>query len=292
MIAQILINILLSCSVYALLVLSFRIKYLTLRFFDFSHAIIITFGGYFTYLFSILMDFSLVFAIPLAIIASIAVSLLILRLIYKPLQKKNIENWQMLIASLGTYIIFQNIISIIFGDETKSIRTWEIKKGYFFLNAYITDIQMIIVFTTIILLLLTWLFLNKTIFGKKMKAVSSNPTLSSILGISNYKATVWSFIIGSFLASISGILITLDSDITPTIGFNWLLYAVVAMIIAGMGKMRYVFMSVILLATAQHLSAYYIDSKWLNATAYLILIVFLYFKPYGFSGKKLKKAEL
>jgi len=289
---QILINILLSSSVYALLVFSFRIKYLTLRFFDFSHAIIITFGGYFTYLFSVLMDFNLFLAISLAIISSVIISLLILQFIYKPLQKRNTENWQMLVASLGIYIILQNIISIIFGDENKSIRTWEIKKGYNFLNAYITGIQITLVFSTIILLLLTWLFLNKTKIGKKIKAVSSNPTLSSILGISNDKATIWSFIIGSFLASISGILITLDSDMIPTIGFNWLLYAVVAMIIAGMGKLRYVFMSVVLLATAQHLSAYYIDSKWMNATAYIILIVFLYFKPYGFSGKKLKKAEL
>lgn len=48
----------------------------------------------------------------------------------------------------------------------------------------------------------------------------------------------------------------------------------------------------LILATAQHLSAYYLDSKWMNATAYVILIVFLYFKPYGFSGQKLKKQDV
>lgn len=45
-------------------------------------------------------------------------------------------------------------------------------------------------------------------------------------------------------------------------------------------------------AVYQHLAAYYLDSKWMNATAYIILIVFLYFRPYGFSGKPLKKAEI
>ena len=126
----------------------------------------------------------------------------------------------------------------------------------------------------------------------KIKAVSSNSELSNILGISKDKAIVWSFIIGTGLASCAGILIAADTDMTPTMGFNWLLYAVVAMIIGGMGKIHYLLLGSLLLATAQHLSAYYLDSKWMNATAFIILIVFLYFKPYGFSGKPLKKANI
>lgn len=292
MITQILINILLSSCIYTLLVFSFKIKYFTIRFFDFNHAIIITLGGYFTYLFSILMNLNLFFAIVLAIASSIIISLLILHFIYKPFQKKNLENWQMLIVSLGLYIVLQNTISLVFGNNVKSIRTWKIKKGYSLFNAYITDIQIIIIFTTIVLLIITYFLINKTSIGKKIKAVSSNPTLSKFLGISNEKAIISSFVIGSFLASVSGILITLDSDITPTIGFNWLLYAVVIMIVAGTGKTIYIFISVVFLATSQHLSAYYLDSKWMDAITFMFLIIFLYFKSYGFSGKKLKKTEL
>ena len=90
----------------------------------------------------------------------------------------------------------------------------------------------------------------------------------------------------------AGILIASDVDMTPTMGFDWLLYGVVAMIIAGTGKTRYLVLASLLLATAQHLSAYFFDSKWMNATAYVILIIFLYFRPYGFSGRKIKKTEV
>jgi branched-subunit amino acid ABC-type transport system permease component len=75
-------------------------------------------------------------------------------------------------------------------------------------------------------------------------------------------------------------------------GFNWLLYAVVVMIISGMGKEWHLILGALLLATAQVLVSYFFDSKWMNATAYIILVVFLYFRPYGFSGKKLKKTEI
>ncbi len=157
---------------------------------------------------------------------------------------------------------------------------------------YITDVQIITIVASVGLLFFSWLFLEKTSMGQKIKAVSSNPELSTVLGISKNKVVIWSFIIGSGLAASAGILIAADTDMTPTMGFNWLLYGVVAMIIGGLGKMRYLLLGALLLATAQHLSAYYLDSKWRNATAYLILIIFLYFRPYGFSGKRLKKAEI
>ncbi len=271
---------------------SFQIIYTVNKFFHIAHAITITFGAYFTYLFSILLGFSTLLSIPLAIVASTIINIIIYQIIYNPLENKKTQNWQLLVASLGVYIILQNLVSMCFGDDTKSFRTWKVKGGHQLLETYITDVQIIVIIVSVGLLIFSYLFIEKTNIGKQLKAVSSNPSLSDIFGISTNKAILYSFVLGSALASVAGILIAADMDMTPTMGFNWLLFAVVAMIIGGMGKMRYLFLGTLLLATAQYLSAYYLDSKWMNATAYIILIVFLFFKPYGFSGKKLKKAEL
>lgn len=270
----------------------FRIIYSTLRFFHIIHAISITLGAYIVYFVSIQQGLPLWWAIPVSIAAAILLMLIINQCIYKPLQKRKLESWQMMIASLGIYVVLQNMVSIVWGDSTLSFRTWEIKQGHEFLGAYITDVQIITIISSIVLLVASWLFLEKTNIGRQVKAVSSNPELSTIFGISKSRAVVWSFVIGSGLAACAGILIAADTDMTPTMGFNWLLYAVVAMIIGGMGKMRYLFSGCLFLASAQHLAAYYLDSKWMNAIAYIILIVFLYFRPYGFSGKRIKKAEI
>lgn len=289
---QIIINIVYSSVLVFIIAYSFQIIYKVIKFFHIAHAATITIGTYSVLFFIKELGFSLLLAIPLAILFSTALNVLIANFLYKPLRKKGISNWKMLIASLGIYIIFQNLISMYFGASTKSFRIWEVKEGHKFLDAYITDVQLMTIVIIITLLVLSWLFIEKTNIGKQIKAVSSNPSLSNIFGISSNKAILYSFVLGSALASVAGILIAADTDMTPTMGFNWLLYAVVAMIIGGMGKMRYLFIGVLLLVTAQHLSAYYLDSKWMNATAYIILIIFLFFKPYGFSGKKLKKAEL
>jgi branched-subunit amino acid ABC-type transport system permease component len=64
------------------------------------------------------------------------------------------------------------------------------------------------------------------------------------------------------------------------------------MIIGGVGSNWGIIGGALLLAISQHLTAYFIDSKWMDATTYIILIFFLLWKPLGFSGKRLKKIEI
>lgn len=292
MILQLSINIILSSMIYLLIGKSFSIIYSTLRFFHMAHAIAIAFSAYFVYTGSIMWGWPLWIAVPLSIYIVVMLMLGINEGIYKPLWGKGLLGWQMMIVSLGIYVVLQNIVSMVWGDSTLSFRTWEVKAGHEFYGAYITDVQIITLITCMILLVLVWLFMEKTNIGKQIKAVSINDELSGILGMNRNQAKIWSVAIGTGLAACAGILIAADTGMTPTMGFNWLLYAVVAMIIAGMGKTRYLLLGTLLLATAQHLAAYYFDSKWMNATAYIILIVFLLFRPTGFSGKLLKKTNI
>jgi len=289
---QILSNILISISIYCILIISFSLIYQVTKFFHIAHAVTITFGAYLTFLFSIQLGFSLWFAIPTAILCAVLTCVISEIGVYKPLRKRETSSWKMLIASLGLYVILQNLISLIWGDDTKSVRTWQVKVGHNIFGAYITDVQIITIVVSIVLFAATILFLQYTSLGKQIRAVSSNSELSNIFGISSDRVILWSFIIGSALAAIAGILMALDTDMTPTMGFHIFLYAVVAMIIGGVGSYKGLIGGALLLATAQHLSAYYIDSKWMDATAYVILILFLIWKPLGFSGKRLKKVEI
>ncbi len=289
---QLSLNILVTFSILILLGLSFSLIFRGAKFFDIGQALTLTLASYSTYLFSIQLDTSFLIAVPISIFFGICLMLLVNQYIYNPLQKRKVENWQMLIASLGVYVVLQNTISLIWGDNTLSFRTWPVKEGHQVLGAYITDVQIITVISCGFLVGLGCFFLEKTSIGNKIKAVSSNPGLAAIMGISKEKAVIWSSVLGSGLAACAGILIAADTDMTPTMGFNWLLFGVVSMIIGGMGKLRYLILGALLLATAQHLSAYYLDSKWINATAYIIHNAFLYFRPYGFSGQPLKKAEI
>ena len=290
-ITQILINTLYTSVVYLLVALSFYIIYSPTKLLNLSHAAIITIASYFFLsLFSVFNQFLPAFL--LSIISSALMGLIFYKIVFNNLIKNKTPKWIVLIASLGVYIVVQNAVSLIWGDDVKSIRFSDVKVGHEFFGAYITNMQVIIILVGIIFLILSVLFYRFTKIGKQMKAISSNLELSSIFGINQNKIFLLAFGLGSCLAAISGILIAFEKDLTPTFGFNLLLYGVVAMIIGGVGSLWGIVGGAFLLSIAQNIGAYYLDSKWMDAIAYIILILFLIWKPLGFSGIRLKKVEL
>jgi branched-chain amino acid transport system permease protein len=289
---QLFINIILTTSLLLIIANSFILIYYPTGFFHIAHAIIICFGAYFTFMFFQQFNFPFLLSILLAILLSTLMGILIGISLYKPLHRKNKTPFLLLIASLGVYVVLQNCISLIWGDDIKSLRTGEINIGNDFFGAYITNIQIITVIVSFSVYIISSLFLKYHKVGRNIRAFASNEELANVFGINSNKVILWSFGIGSGIASIVGILVASDTGLTPTMGFNLLLYGIVVIIIGGLGSTWWLIGSAFLLASAQHFTAYYIDSKWMDAITYIILILFLIWKPLGFSGKRLKKTEI
>ena len=289
---QIVINIIQNFTQISLMALGLYLAYSCTKYVDFIFALFYVLGAYICYFFHKTHSHSLYASIALGLLFLVAVAILIARLIYKPLRKKHSSSQILLLASLGIYIVLQNVISMAFGDDTKSIRTWPVVEGINVFGARITPVQIIIIVASIVLVTIVGMFLHYSKTGKAMRAVANDPELANISGINSDKVIMTSFAIGSALAGIAGILVALDVDMTPTMGMNALMMGVVAMIIGGVGSIWGIVLGSLLLALAQNLGVWYISSQWQDAIAFAILLVFLLFKPEGFFGKKLKKAEV
>ncbi len=289
---QVVINIVFTSCLYALVAISFAMVYFPTRFFHFAHAVVFTGGAYFALLFKGYLGLPLWAAIPLAVGCSAVLGCLMDVGVYRHLRKKKASSMILLLASLGIYIVLQNVISMVFGDDVKSIRTGVVKEGLNVFGARITPIQVVIICTSIVLVVLVALYLKWTKMGKAMRAVANDPELADISGIDSDRVILWTFAIGSALAGIAGILVALDVDMTPTMGMNALMMGVVAVIIGGVGSIPGVALGALLLGLAQHLGVWKISSQWQDAIAFIILFIFLLVKPEGFLGKKVKKAKI
>jgi len=289
---QIFFNILSTFSVFLLLTLSFYLIYKPTKTFHLSHAFSIVLGGYSVYLFYNLLNFPLVFAVLLAWVLPMIFGVTNEVVFYQKLRSLKDAGIKMLVLSLGVYIVFQNLISIFFGDDIKALAKGEVKVGNEFLGAYITDVQIITIVAAILVFVLTALLWHKTQFGKAVRAISLNPELAQVFGIPRQKIIILCFALGSAYAGLAGLLVGFDTGITPTFGFSLLLYGVVAMIIGGTDSLMGLLVGALILAIAQNLTAYYIDTKWTDAMTYGILILFLMIRPYGVSGVKNKQVEV
>jgi len=292
MLQQFILNSLIASYIYFLMALGFTVIYRTVRFFHFAHAIVFTTGAYFTFLFSRWLGLPLWISIIFAIAASTVLGCLMEFLIYRPLRNRGSSGLVLLLASLGMYILLQNVVSMAFGDETRSIRTGPVQEGINILGARITPIQIVTIVVSISLAVGLWLFLRVTRIGKSMRAVANDPELANISGIHSNRIILWAFTVGSALAGLAGILVALDVDMTPTMGMNALMMGVVVVIIGGVSSIPGIAAGALLLALAQHLGAWYIGSEWQEAIAFVVLVLFLVIRPEGFMGRKIKSATV
>jgi branched-chain amino acid transport system permease protein len=287
---QILANVLISAAGYLLIGLSFGLIYRVARFFHFSHGAIFTLGAYATLSLSGFLPWW--FAFPAATLFSAIIGWLLFRLAYLPLQVKGSSAAILLIASLGLFIVLQNVVSMIYGDEMHSLLNGPVGEGFLFLNARITTVQLFSVTCSVVLCVVMWLLLRFTRVGLVLRAVANDRDLSYIFGIEPNKVVGQSFLIGSALAGAAGALLALDTHLTPTMGFRALLMAVVMVVIGGLGSMPGIGLAALLVALAQHVGAWYFSAKWQDATAFVALLVFLVARPHGFFGSSVRKAKV
>jgi branched-subunit amino acid ABC-type transport system permease component len=289
---QLLINIVFLLNIYLIFSVSFHLIFKPTKIFHIAHAFTITLGAYLTYLFYHLLELNLILSLIIALTFTTLYGIANEMLFYKHLRGKKESNLKMLILSLGVYIVSQNLISLFFGDDIKSLSKGEVKVGHEFMGAYITDIQIITIAVALAILVVTLYLWHKTKFGFAIRAIADNPELSQVFGIPKDRVILLAFALGSLYAGIGGILVGFDTGITPTFGFSLLLYAIVVMIIGGVENLWGIVIGAFILATVQNLTAYYIDTKWMDAITYGILILFLMVRPYGVSGVKNRKVEV
>lgn len=292
MIEQVVINSIVAGSVYTLIAIGFSIIYSTTRFFHFAHGAVVTCGPYLVYLFTSVLGLPIALSIIVSIFLSAIIGMLIEMLVYRPLRTKGSSSLILLLSSFGVYIVLQNLISMIFGDDTKSLRSGIVHEGIEFLGAQITAIQIMIVIVSMVLLTVCWALIKYSRIGTAMRAIASDSELALVSGIEINRVILFAFLLGSALAAISGILISFDIDMTPTMGLNPLMMGVVAVIVGGVGSIPGAALGSFLLAFAQNFGVWKISSQWQDAIAFCILLLFLLFRPYGFLGKKIRKVEV
>jgi len=296
MLQQVLINGLISGSIYTLISLGFAIIYRTVRFFHFAHGVVYAGGAYLAY--TLVVSFwSLVdssgslflrwcIAVPAVIVCAGAVGVLIDRVVYRPLRKRKAPNLVFLIASFGVFIFIQNLLQLIYGAQMLTLRAGSVKEGHHILGAVITNIQILILVVSCLLFVTLWLFVQKTKLGKAMRAVADDPLAASVVGINPERIILAAFAIGSALAGVAGMLVSLETNIEPTMGMNAILKGIIASIIGGIGSIPGAMFGGIFLGLAENLGIWKISAGWKDCIAFAILIVFLLIRPGGIMNVK------
>ncbi|MBI4654673.1 MAG: branched-chain amino acid ABC transporter permease [Nitrospirae bacterium] len=281
-------------GVYALIALGYTMVYGILELINFAHGEIYMIGAYLGIIFiGIFTVIGLTqYSIPLAILLSFILSALfcsaygftIEKLAYKPLRKA--PRLSPLISAIGVSIFLQNYVMLTQGATDKVFpHILETTKIEFF-NLTITTLQVFIIITSLLLTGLLHLYVMKTKTGKAMRAVAQDKVMASLLGINIDRIISVTFIIGSGLAAVAGMMVAMYYGLVNySIGYIAGIKAFAAAVLGGIGSIPGAMLGGFILGIVESLAASYLSSEYKDAYAFVILIIILLIKPRGLLGK-------
>lgn len=143
-----------------------------------------------------------------------------------------------LLATWGLGLIFQQVINLTFGEQSKTVRQPLVLQGSRTIgDLTIPDYRLFIVGFTLLCLLLVYLLFYQTSLGLKIRAVVQNRSMASALGISTRRVDSMTFAIATGLAGVAGCILGAYYKVTYTMGNDYVVEAFMVVILGGMGQL-------------------------------------------------------
>jgi branched-chain amino acid transport system permease protein len=288
---QILANGFVAGSTYALVALGFGLIYNTVRFFHFAHAGVLTAGAYLFYWLTAAGGWGLGPAAAVAALVTGAFGAGLEAGLFRPLRRRGVRRVGLLLASLGTFIVIQNLISLAFGDDTKTIPTGLKGSAFDLAGVRLTAAQLATAGASLGLFAAVVAGLYGTPVGRVVRAVADDAELAHVVGVQADLVLLGVFFVGSVLAAVAGMLIAVDVNLTPLTGFYVLLYAVVAVVVGGLRSLLGVYGGGLFIGLVQHLAAWLLAPQWQDVVVFALLIGVLVVRPQGFFGRAGRPGE-
>lgn len=282
---QQLINGLSLGSIYALLALGYTMIYGIIKIIHFAHGDVYMLGAFFGYYTINVWHFNFIMALFGSMIFCALVGMLIEFVAYRPLRHSS--RIAVLITAIGVSYFLENGMSVLFSGDTRDFPQVIKQVNYEWFGIRVTNIQLLIFATTIILMIVLQLIVKKTKMGRAMRAAAADPVAAELMGININGTISFVFAIGSAMAGAAGVLIGLYyNSIEPTMGLTPGIKAFVAAVVGGVGSIPGAAVGAVIIGCLESLMQAIGFSAFKDAAVYVVLIIVLLFLPAGLFGNK------
>ncbi len=283
-------------SIYALIALGYTMVYGIIQLINFAHGEIYMIGAFVALMVSgvlTIYGFSgvsiLVLAAIVAMIYAAAYGFTLERIAYRPL--RGAPRLSPLISAIGMSLFLQNYVML--SQTPDFLRFPSLIPDFAFMEPIahiINSVEVVILGTTVITMLGLTYLIKFTKVGKAMRATQQDMTMARLVGINSDRVISMTFVIGSVLAAIGGVLIASRLEqINFMIGFLAGVKAFTAAVLGGIGNIPGAVLGGLVLGLTESMAAGYISSAYEDVFAFGLLVLILTFRPAGLLGKAVKQ---
>jgi branched-chain amino acid transport system permease protein len=279
-------------SIYALIALGYTMVYGILELINFAHGEIYMIGAFTALIFASVLTLKgftgisvLIMAGVVAVIYAAAYGYTVEKIAYKPLRQA--PRLSPLISAIGMSIFLQNYVMLAQTSDFLPFPALLPQMPFFDrFSAIIGPTELIIVVTAALLMIGLTLLIKFTKMGKAMRATAQDKGMASLVGVNVNRVISATFITGSSLAAVGGLLIASHTGrINFYIGFSAGIKAFTAAVLGGIGSIPGAMLGGLVLGWTESFATGYIASDYEDVFAFALLVLILIFKPAGLLGR-------
>ena len=279
---QVLFGGLTSGSIYALVAVGLAVIYRATRVINFAHGEFVVIGA--------LTAASLVnpIGLPLAAAALIGVAaagatgLMFERLVLRPMSDKPV--FVLILITLGSSIAFRGAAMLLWGKDPLRLPPFSGETPWRVGGAAVLPQALWVLGVTAVVMVLIGFALQRTAFGKAVRACAENPATARLVGIDVKSMIAWTYVASAGLGGVAGVLISPIAAIDFQAGLLLTIKGLTAAIIGGLDRISGVVLGGLLLGVIEAYASAFISSVMKDALAFGLLIVLLMLRPQGLLG--------
>ena len=271
-------------SLYALIALGYSLVYGVLLLINFAHGDIFMLGAFFGVFASFTLGLPFVPTLLLSMLMTAVLGVLIERIAYKPL--RHASRLSAVITALGVGLLLENGMLALTGAKPRSYPEGFITTEVYTLGGLnISNVKILIVALTLVLLIGLYLLVQHTKWGMAMRAISYDKFALPLMGVSQDTIISLTFFLGAGLAAAGGILWGVAYPIlNPYMGLRVGWKAFIAAVVGGIGDIRGAVVGGLILGFVEIYAAHYFASSYRDLIAFALLLLILVIRPTGIFG--------
>jgi len=297
-------------SIYALIALGYTMVYGVLRMINFAHSEVFMGGAFIGYFAATGLSTSgfmnenpvlgLIIVFLVAALTSVVIAVMLERVAYRPLRWA--PRLVPLITAIGASLFLQYMFRGLFGSQIRSYPPMPRLEGAIELpgGAEMEYVQLLVIVAAALMMLVLYLFVQRTRAGRALRAVSEDKEVAALMGIDVDATIVRTFVIGGAFAGMAGVLYALIyRQITFFMGFIPGIKAFTAAVLGGIGNIPGAMLGGLTLGVTESvgtilfLDGYGVPAPYQlkDGIAFIVLVLILILRPSGILGERLAKTK-
>lgn len=290
MLSQFIVNGIVHGALLAVLACGFGLVYRSIKVFHIAYAGIFLVAPYAMYVAHIFWDIPLWIAFLFGVTVCAFSGYLLELMLYRPLFRHKASSGAVLVASLGSFIVIENLLAIFFGDDLLTFSN-TLAFRITARSVAISIVQAVQLIISLVIIIVLWIAFKRFLLFKVIWAMGDEPELISVLGLPLMHYRAFIFILSAILGGSAGCLVAIDVGIEPHMGMTYLLAAAVAVLTGGVNSYLGWIAGGFILSLLQSLVMWKFSSHWIDLATFSILISILLFRPQGVVSQEKRLEE-